>query len=73
MISDDTIVPRLIRAEANLDNIHIINGMEVNGTKRAFDPSTDMPHVMKLAETIGNVALITHRPCSSNNRAHRRR
>ena len=34
----------------------------MNGAKRAFDPSTDMPHVMKLAETIGNVALISIDP-----------
>jgi putative DNA primase/helicase len=38
----DTILPRLIAMGANLDRIHIIQGIYEEGKLRSFDPSTDI-------------------------------
>ena len=45
----DTIIPRLIGAGADLDRIHIIQGVSEEGEKRSFDPATD---ILLLRESI---------------------
>jgi len=50
--ADDTLVPRLISAGADLDRVHIIAGVTNGGKPRPFDPSTDLdellPHLREL-------------------------
>ncbi len=51
----DTIVPRLHKMGANLDNIFVVKGVRDPGTNklRAFRPSTDMPYLAQTIEKIG--------------------
>ena len=64
--ADDTLVPRLIRMGANLDRIEFIEGMEIGGIKREFDPSIDMPGLIAKAKTVeGGVALFIIDPVVS--------
>lgn len=40
--ADDTIVPRLLAAGANLKRVHIITGIKEGEGKRSFDPAQDL-------------------------------
>jgi putative DNA primase/helicase len=55
----DTLVPRLIRMDADLDRIHFIEQARPAGGKpRPFNPATDMPALVAKAEAIGDVVLL---------------
>ena len=54
----DTLVPRLIAAGANMDNVHIVNGTIENGRPRPFSFSSDIPRLSMEISQIGSVALI---------------
>ena len=55
----DTLVPRLMAAGANLNNVHFVGDTTANYELRAFDPATDMQSLMHKAATITDLAL-TH-------------
>ncbi|WP_114972240.1 AAA family ATPase [Rhodoferax ferrireducens] len=54
----DTIVPRLIAAGANLSKVHIIHGTVEHGRSRAFDFINDLEKLKKKIEEIGGVVII---------------
>lgn len=62
----DTVIPRLIAADANLNRINIIEGRSgSDGRTRAFNPATDFDLLNAVAERIGNVALVILDPLIS--------
>jgi len=64
--AEDTIVPRLKAAGANLDRISIIQAVETpNHQDRGFDITLDTIHLKKEIEKLGNVSLIVIDPISS--------
>lgn len=58
--AEDTLVPRLIAAGADLKYIHFINGVvgESGTGSRAFDTSRDYPKVLQAASIIGGIKLL---------------
>jgi len=55
---EDTIIPRLIAANANLSRVHVIGATHENGRRRPFNFEKDLPHLeAKLGQT-GNVLLV---------------
>jgi AAA domain len=65
--ADDTIVPRLIAAGADLARIHIVNAVATTAgaNKAVFNLQTDLCLLEKKLDEIGNVALIIIDPVSS--------
>jgi hypothetical protein len=63
----DTVIPRLKAAGADLDRVHILNMVKINGKgdKRMFSLVTDLPKLRKKIEEIGNVALVVIDPLSA--------
>jgi putative DNA primase/helicase len=59
---DDTILPRLIAASADLENIVFVSGYQEPTGKRAFDPSTDMSELIRKASMLGDVGLVVIDP-----------
>ena len=64
---NDTVIPRLKAAGADLDRVHILNMVKINGKgdKRMFSLVTDLPKLRKKIEEIGNVALVVIDPLSA--------
>ncbi len=54
----DTIIPRLIAANANLSNIKIIQSVDTGKDNRCFDPSKDFPLLETAVKEIGNVGFM---------------
>ncbi len=55
----DTLIPRLIAAGADLNNIHIVESVNHNNKgKRVFDPSRDFPLLKSAVEQVGNVSFM---------------
>lgn len=54
----DTLIPRLIAAGADLNNIHIVESVNHNKGKRVFDPSRDFPLLKSAVEQVGNVSFM---------------
>ena len=63
---EDTIVPRLVAAGADLDRVHIV-GMTKNpdGKARMFNLTTDLELLKQKIETLGNVVLVIIDPVSA--------
>lgn len=59
---EDTLVPRLHAAGADLDRIFVVGETRRGHTARAFDPSTDMALLMARAAEIGDVTLVVIDP-----------
>jgi RecA-family ATPase len=57
----DTLLPRLIAANADLSRIHFVKGSQ----NRVFDPAVDMPQLMQAAEQLGDAALLILDPIVS--------
>jgi RecA-family ATPase len=56
---EDTLVPRLIAAGADLKRIHLVNGIvDGDGRRRAFDPSRDLPRLADALARCDNVSLV---------------
>ncbi|WP_114968224.1 AAA family ATPase [Rhodoferax ferrireducens] len=55
---EDTIIPRLIAAGANLNNVHIIRGTVEHGRSRGFDFMSDLQKLINKIEEIGGVIMI---------------
>ena len=63
---EDTVVPRLAAAGADLDRVHIIQmAYEQNGKERMFNLSTDLDALRAKIEEVGNVVLIIIDPLSA--------
>jgi len=65
--ADDTIVPRLMAAHADLDNVQLIEATRREDGKgiRTFDLNADIDKLEKLCDALGNVAMIIFDPISS--------
>lgn len=55
---EDTIIPRLIAANANLSRVHIIGATFDNGRRRSFSFEKDLPHLEEKSRQIGQVNLV---------------
>jgi hypothetical protein len=55
---EDTVVPRLIAAGADLKRVHIVKAMREDGKERTFSLVSDLPELRKAIERIGNVVLV---------------
>lgn len=55
---EDTVVPRLISAGADLSNIEVVRMTEENWFRRPFDPVRDLPLLEDRILDRGNVALV---------------
>lgn len=55
---EDTIIPRLIAANANLSRIHVIGATLENGRRRPFNFEKDLPHLEEKSRQIGQVNLV---------------
>jgi putative DNA primase/helicase len=62
----DTLVPRLILAGANMDNIYFIQDVIERGTRRIFNPACDMEVLWRKMEAMGNVRLLIIDPIVSS-------
>jgi AAA domain len=62
---EDTVVPRLIAAGADLNRVHIVKTMRKGGKERTFNLVTDLPDLRKAVEQIGNVVLVIIDPMSA--------
>jgi putative DNA primase/helicase len=55
----DTLVPRLIRMDADLASIHFVRQVKQPGGKPGpFNPATDLPGLVEKAKAIGNVTML---------------
>lgn len=54
----DTLVPRLMAMGADLSRVHFVGDMNDRGRTRAFDPSVDMPALVRKAREVGDVRLL---------------
>jgi len=61
----DTVIPRLVAAGADLKRIRFVNGAHVDGKDRTFNLVTDLPLLRKAIKEMGNVALVIIDPVSA--------
>ena len=61
----DTVIPRLVAAGADLKRIRFVNGAHVKGQERTFNLVTDLPLLRKAIQEMGNVVLIIIDPISA--------
>lgn len=61
----DTLVPRLMAAGANLERVHIIDGVQKGAVKRPFDPANDMADLKEAIRQIGQIKLVIIDPILS--------
>jgi hypothetical protein len=62
---EDTVVPRLIAAGADLERVHIVRMMKEQNKKRPFSILTDLPALQAKIEEINNVVLVIIDPMSA--------
>jgi putative DNA primase/helicase len=62
---EDTLVPRLAAAGADMKRVFIVQAAKDKGNARKFSLITDLDKLRKLAADIGDVKLITFDPVSS--------
>lgn len=55
---EDTLIPRLIAAGADMSRVHILRGTLQNGRTRPFNFDTDLPILSEALIRIGNVRLV---------------
>lgn len=56
---EDILVPRLIKAGANLNRVHFVESVTTKRGKRCFDPSKDLPHLSAKLEKMDDVGLLS--------------
>jgi putative DNA primase/helicase len=61
----DTLLPRLLAADAERNRVYFVTGARVNGEEYSFDPARDMLALTEQCERIGNVRLIIVDPIVS--------
>ena len=59
---EDTLVPRLMAADADLTKIHFLNDVMENFEIRSFNPATDMQNLLIQASSIPNLTLLVIDP-----------
>jgi putative DNA primase/helicase len=62
---EDTVVPRLIAAGADLDRVHIMEMMETADGERMFNLATDLPALEAKIDEVGGVVLVVIDPVSA--------
>jgi hypothetical protein len=63
---EDTVLPRLAAADANLERVHIVRMMRnADGSKRMFNLATDLAELRRKIDTIGGVVLVIIDPVSA--------
>jgi putative DNA primase/helicase len=62
---DQTIVPRLIAAKANLSRVHFLKMIKVDDKKRTFLLGEDLEELAQTIQRLGNVALVTLDPITA--------
>jgi putative DNA primase/helicase len=63
---EDTVIPRLTAAGADLDRVHIIGmARNPNGSPRMFNLATDLPLLKQKMDDIGDVVLVIIDPVSA--------
>jgi putative DNA primase/helicase len=60
--ADDTLVPRLAAAGADLSRVRIVSSVSHEDGQRPFDPSRDMQALIEAAQAIGDVGLLVLDP-----------
>src|SRR5262249_12349069 len=63
--TNDTIIPRLKAAGADLKRVHIIKMIRAAGKKRMFSLVTDLPLLRQKAFTVGDVKMIVIDPIAA--------
>jgi AAA domain len=58
----DTLLPRLLVAGGHPGRVHFVDGITEHGKARPFDPSTDMPALVRAARQLPNLKLIVLDP-----------
>lgn len=61
----DTLIPRLLAAGGNSENVYFVKDVVAEGKKRGFDPARDIPALEEKCQQIGNVRLIIVDPIVS--------
>ncbi len=61
----DTLVPRLMAAGADLSRVHFVCGSRIDGEVLPFDPSRDLVQLVAQAEELGDVHLLVVDPVVS--------
>jgi hypothetical protein len=56
--AEDTLVPRLIAAGADLSRVHFIGDVKHGDAIRSFDPATDIAALNHAAAGIGNISML---------------
>ncbi len=56
--AEDTLVPRLLAADADLSRIHFIGNVQHGDEIRSFDPAIDIAKLSHAAARIGNISLL---------------
>ncbi|HEY3327465.1 MAG TPA: AAA family ATPase [Novimethylophilus sp.] len=54
----DTLIPRLLAADADLSKVHFIGDVQHGDELRSFDPATDIAAMLDVAGRIGDVSLL---------------
>lgn len=54
----DTLVPRLIASEADMERVYFVDQMTEGNERRPFDPAKDIPALLAVIEKIGGAAFI---------------
>jgi putative DNA primase/helicase len=62
---DDTVVPRLAAAGADLSRVYCLKSVKVDGQPRAFNIQTNMDLIAQKAREIGDVALVVIDPVTA--------
>lgn len=62
---EDTILPRFVAAGGDRDRVYFIDGIIVEGAKRAFDPATDMMSLLSATEELPDLIAILIDPIVS--------
>jgi putative DNA primase/helicase len=61
----DTVVPRLVAAGADLTRVHFVDSVRADGKEKSFSLVTDLPLLRAKIEEIGDVALVIIDPVSA--------
>jgi len=56
--AQDTLVPRLLAAGANMERVHFIGDVQHGNEIRSFDPATDIRAMFDAATRIGDISLL---------------
>lgn len=61
----DTLLPRLLAADADRNRIYFIKGTCIGGEEHPFDPARDLPAILGAVEKIGGISLLIVDPIVS--------